>query len=113
MKIRLRDHVKVPADKMAKIGLAGTARAQLDLYCVAPGQSQSPHRHEDQDKIYSCSRAAGASRSATAEERLEAGDALVAPGRSRARPRQRRLRAPAGAGAGDAAAGPHKRGPAS
>jgi quercetin dioxygenase-like cupin family protein len=52
MKIRLRDHVKVGADKMAKIGLSSTARTQLDLYCVAPGQSQSPHRHEGEDKIY-------------------------------------------------------------
>ena len=40
-------------DKMAKIApRPRTARAQLDLYCVAPGQSQKPHRHEGQDKIY-------------------------------------------------------------
>src|SRR5256885_17079797 len=52
MKIRVKDHVKFQADKMAKIALATTARAQLDLYCVAPGQAQTPHRHVDQDKIY-------------------------------------------------------------
>jgi len=41
VKIRVRDHVKIATDKMAKIGLAGTGRTQLDLYCVAPGQSQT------------------------------------------------------------------------
>ena len=39
MKIRVKDHVKFQADKMAKVSLATTARAQLDLYCVAPGQA--------------------------------------------------------------------------
>ena len=52
MRIRVRDHVKVAAEKMAKIGLSTTARTQLDLYCVAPGQSQTPHRHDGEDKIY-------------------------------------------------------------
>lgn len=52
MKITVKDHVKLLPDKMAKIALATTARAQLDLYCVAPGQAQKPHTHADQDKIY-------------------------------------------------------------
>ena len=41
MKIRVKDHVKLAPEKMAKIGLSTTARTQLDLYCVAPGQSQT------------------------------------------------------------------------
>ena len=52
MKITVKDHVRLQPDKMAKIALATTARAQLDLYCVAPGQAQKPHTHADQDKIY-------------------------------------------------------------
>ena len=52
MRIRVKDHVKFQSDKMAKIALATTVRAQLDLYCVAPGQAQKPHSHADQDKIY-------------------------------------------------------------
>src|SRR4029077_21298563 len=79
MKIRVRDHVKVAADKMAKIGLSGTARTQLDLYCVAPGQSQSPHRHEGEDKIYYVIEGAGRFRVGDAEERLEAGGGGGAP----------------------------------
>ena len=79
MKIRVRDHVKVAADKMARIGLSGTARTQLDLYCVAPGQSQSAHRHEGEDKIYYVLEGAGRFTVGDTEERLEAGDAVVAP----------------------------------
>ena len=78
MKIRVRDHVKVAADKMARIGLSSTARTQLDLYCVAPGQSQTPHRHEGEDKIYYVLEGAGRFSVGGAEERLAAGDAIVA-----------------------------------
>jgi hypothetical protein len=52
MKIRVKDLVAFAPDKMAKIALATTERCQLDLYCVAAGQSQRAHTHEDQDKIY-------------------------------------------------------------
>ena len=79
MKIRVRDHVKVAADKMAKIGLSSTARSQLDLYCVAPGQSQTVHRHEGEDKIYYVVEGAGRFSVGGADERLEAGEAVVAP----------------------------------
>ncbi|HEY7204640.1 MAG TPA: cupin domain-containing protein [Methylomirabilota bacterium] len=79
MKIRVRDHVKMAADKMAKIGLASTARTQLDLYCVAPGQSQSPHRHEGEDKMYYVIEGSGRFSVGGAEERLGPGEAIVAP----------------------------------
>ena len=78
MKIRLEDHVKFDEARMAKIALAGTARCQLDLYCVAPGQSQRPHKHGDQDKIYVVLEGSGRFALAGAEERLEKGEALVA-----------------------------------
>src|SRR2546427_3634979 len=79
MKIRVKDHVKFQADKMAKIALATTARAQLDLYCVAPGQAQTPHRHVDQDKIYYVLEGRGRFRVGADEETVEAGEAGVAP----------------------------------
>ena len=49
MRIRVKDHAKLQPDKMAKVALAATPRALLDLYCVAPGQEQKPHTHGDQD----------------------------------------------------------------
>ncbi len=47
MKIRLREHAKFQADKMAKIALAATPRVLLDLYALEPGQAQKVHTHDD------------------------------------------------------------------
>lgn len=79
MKIRVRDHVTQDRERMARVALASTTRAQLDLYCVAPGQAQRPHVHGDQDKIYYVLDGAGRFILGAARERLEAGDALIAP----------------------------------
>jgi len=78
-KIRVRDHITHDAAKMAKVALAATPRALLDLYCVAPGQAQRPHVHDDQDKIYYVVSGAGRFSLGGDSERLEAGEALVAP----------------------------------
>ena len=78
MKIRIRDHAKLQADKMAKIALASTARAQLDLYCLGPGQAQKPHTHADQDKIYVVLEGRARVVVGDAEEMLEPGEAVVA-----------------------------------
>jgi mannose-6-phosphate isomerase-like protein (cupin superfamily) len=79
MKISVREHVRLAPDKMAKVGLARTPRALLDLYCVGPGQAQSVHSHEDQDKIYYVLEGEGRFTLGTAQERLAPGEALVAP----------------------------------
>ena len=78
MKIRLRERATFQADKMAKIALATTVRAQLDLYCVAPGQEQKPHSHADQDKIYYVLEGRGRFRVGPDEQVVEAGEAVVA-----------------------------------
>ena len=78
MKIALKDHVKLQPDKMAKIALATTPRAQLDLYCLAPGQAQKPHTHADQDKIYVVLEGEARVSLGSAEETLVAGEAVVA-----------------------------------
>jgi quercetin dioxygenase-like cupin family protein len=79
MKIRVRDLAKFTSDRMAKIALATTERCQLDLYCVAAGQSQKAHTHDDQDKIYYVLEGAGRFTLGGTDERLAAGEALVAP----------------------------------
>jgi mannose-6-phosphate isomerase-like protein (cupin superfamily) len=52
MKIRISEHAKFQTDRMARIALARTGRAQLDLYCLEPGQEQKAHVHPDMDKFY-------------------------------------------------------------
>ena len=105
MKIRVRDHVKFAADKMAKIAPGRRPRAPSSTSTAwRPASRRSPTRHDDQDKIYYVLEGAGRFSLGGAEERLEAGEALVAAGRRRARPRQRRRRAAARAGGGHAAA---------
>lgn len=78
MKIRVKEHAKFGADKMTKVALATTPRAQLDLYCLAPGQEQKPHAHGDQDKIYFVLEGRGRVHLEGREETLEAGEAVVA-----------------------------------
>jgi quercetin dioxygenase-like cupin family protein len=78
MKIRLADHAKYQPDKMAKIALASTPRAQMDLYCLEPGQSQKVHAHDGQDKVYVVLEGRGRFTLDGAEHALAAGEALVA-----------------------------------
>ncbi len=40
------------ATKMQKINLFETPRFFCDIYCLEPGQTQRPHRHEGADKVY-------------------------------------------------------------
>ena len=79
MKIRVAEHAKFQPDKMAKIALATTGRAQLDLYCLEPAQAQKPHTHADQDKIYYVLEGRGRFVVSGVEESLGAGEAVVAP----------------------------------
>ena len=78
MKIRLAAHAKFQADRMAKIALATTPRAQLDLYCLEPGQSQKVHSHDDQDKVYVVLEGRGRFTLGAEEHTLQPGEALVA-----------------------------------
>lgn len=78
MKIRLADRATYQPDKMAKIALASTPRAQLDLYCLEPGQSQKVHAHDGQDKIYVVLEGRGRFTLDGAHHVLDVGEALVA-----------------------------------
>lgn len=78
-KIRVRDFVKFSPDRMAKVAIASTPRVQLDLYCVAPGQSQKAHTHADLDKIYYVLEGSGRFSLGETTEMLGPGEMLVAP----------------------------------
>lgn len=53
--LRVRDTSAVRAtrpDKPAKVNLFETARFFADVWVLRPGQTQAPHRHEREDKLY-------------------------------------------------------------
>jgi len=79
VKITPKQRAEFRADRMAKVALARTDRALLDLYCLAPGQEQKPHAHADQDKIYVVVEGRARVAVGDREEALEAGEAVVAP----------------------------------
>ena len=50
--IQRLDVRRFDAAKMQKLGLFDTPRFFCDIYCLEPGQAQTPHRHDAADKIY-------------------------------------------------------------
>ena len=53
MKIQhLHDHRGFADAKLQKHNLFTTDRFFLDVYCLRPGQAQSPHAHGKSDKVY-------------------------------------------------------------
>lgn len=78
-KISLKDRVAFSLDRMTKTTLAATGRLQMDLYCVAPGQSQKAHTHADLDKLYYVVEGSGRFTLGGGEEELGPGEALLAP----------------------------------
>lgn len=77
--VRIAERVGFVEGKMAKHALLATARCQLDLYCLYPGQSQNPHAHPDQDKVYYGVEGVGRIRVGPEERSLEPGTAVLAP----------------------------------
>ena len=65
------DHVGVRADKFFKTTLFQAERLMIGLNCLEPGQVQSVHSHEDQDKFYLVMEGVGSF--TVGEEVIEAG----------------------------------------
>lgn len=78
MKIRLSERAVFQAERMAKVAVATTTRAQVDLYGLEPGQRQAVHTHEGQDKVYVVLQGRGRFTLGAEEHALETGEALVA-----------------------------------
>ena len=89
MKIRLREHAKFQADKMAKIALAATPRVLLDLYALEPGQAQKVHSHDGAGQDLLVLEGRGRFSVGGSDETLEAGEAHGGGRGRRARRRQR------------------------
>lgn len=78
-RIRIADRIAFQEAKMARHLLAATARCQVDVYCLRPGQAQAPHAHADQDKLYLGLEGTGRIRVGDEEDNLEPGTLVVAP----------------------------------
>src|SRR6185436_8371026 len=52
MEIKRFDIRRFSDEKLQKLNVFETPRFFFDVYCLNPGQSQKPHRHEGSDKVY-------------------------------------------------------------
>lgn len=66
------------AEKMKKVGLFASERFFLDLYCLEPGQAQTPHAHVGCDKVYLVAQGRARVRIGDEERTLVAGEAVMA-----------------------------------
>lgn len=76
--LTLEDFRTFDPAKMKKNNLFETSRFFCDLYCLEAGQSQKPHTHDGEDKIYVVLEGEGTFRIGAEEEALEAGQAVMA-----------------------------------
>ncbi|MDP7639888.1 MAG: cupin domain-containing protein [Candidatus Hydrogenedentes bacterium] len=71
--------VEFSDQKMNKVNLYESPRVFCDVYCLKPGQSQAPHEHADNDKIYHALTGACHLQSGDSIVPLPAGTVAVAP----------------------------------
>jgi quercetin dioxygenase-like cupin family protein len=79
IQIQRVDVRRFDASKMQKVNLLETTRFFCDVYCLEPGQSQKPHRHEDADKVYVTLEGEVLVRIGEESASLPAGAAVLAP----------------------------------
>jgi mannose-6-phosphate isomerase-like protein (cupin superfamily) len=79
IEIRRTGARRFDAAKMQKVNLFETPRLFCDVYCLEPGQSQKPHRHEGSDKVYAVLEGAVLVRVGAESAPLGAGEAALAP----------------------------------
>ena len=80
---KIAEATQFAAEKMKKNPLLGTERFVCDLYCFEPGQSQSLHKHDGQDKVYYVVEGKGLFRVGIEERELGPGEiALAASGQN-------------------------------
>ena len=75
----LSDSMSFSTEKMKKNGIFETERFFCDTYCFEPGQSQSPHTHAKEDKVYFVLEGRGLFTVGTDEKELGPGEIALAP----------------------------------
>ena len=79
METRRLDVRRFDPAKLQKLNLFQTPRFFCDVYCLAPGQAQRPHRHEAADKVYAVLEGEVVVQVGAERRALVAGDAVLAP----------------------------------
>ncbi len=77
--VKRLDVRRFDAAKMQKLNLFETPRFFCDVYCLEPGQAQTPHRHAEADKVYAVLEGTVLARVGADVATLAAGDAVLAP----------------------------------
>jgi quercetin dioxygenase-like cupin family protein len=77
--VKRLDVRRFDAGKMQKLNLFETPRFFCDVYCLEPGQSQKPHRHDAADKVYAVLEGEVVARVGDERATLGAGAAVLAP----------------------------------
>ena len=75
----IHDARRFSSEKMQKISVFASERLFCDVYCLEPGQSQKPHRHEHADKVYLVLEGRGRFQIAGESGEVAPGQAVLAP----------------------------------
>jgi quercetin dioxygenase-like cupin family protein len=75
----LSDAMQFSSEKMKKNGVFETEHFFCDTYCFEPGQTQSPHTHAGEDKIYYVVEGRGTFTVGDEERELGPGEIALAP----------------------------------
>ena len=76
---KLSEAMQFSAEKMKKNGVFETERFFCDTYCFEPGQSQSPHTHANEYKVYYVIEGRGSFTVGDEERELGPGEIALAP----------------------------------
>ena len=75
----LRAQQQFADEKFQKVNIFDSPRMFCDIYCFEPGQEQTLHSHEDNDKIYYVLEGVGTLTVGEESRQVEAGWAVLCP----------------------------------
>ena len=75
----LKAQEQFAGEKFQKVNIFDSPRMFCDIYCFEPGQEQTLHSHEDNDKIYYVLEGVGTLTVSEESRQVEAGWAVLCP----------------------------------
>ena len=77
--VNLKQQERFADEKFQKVNIFDSPRMFCDIYCFEPGQEQTLHSHEDNDKIYYVLEGAGTLTVGEESRQVGAGWAVLCP----------------------------------